>query len=356
MRLSLLFSLMVFGIFIITSMIMVALGIAAMHFGLVDRLGIRRSFPIVLAVLPASAIVGTLVAYIFGRIPLRPIREIINATNKLATGDFSARLTFTRFPEFLALRDSFNRMAEELNSIEMLRSDFINNFSHEFKTPIVSIKGFAELLKADDLPKAERDEYMDIIIRESTRLATMATNVLNLSRVENQTIVADKKPYNLSEQIRRCILLLQSAWEHKNIQLEIDLEEVEICANEEMLSQVWVNLLDNAIKFSHEGGRIVFTLQKTDDIAEAVLRDYGPGIGEKDISHIFDKFYQADSSRAISGNGLGLTLAQKIVRLHGGDIVCESKPEHWTEFAVRLPLASSGTTQTGFKAPDLKVS
>ena len=111
-----------------------------------------------------------------------------------------------------------------------------------------------------------------------------------------------KKPYNLSEQIRRCILLLQSAWEHKNIQLEIDLEEVEICANEEMLSQVWVNLLDNAIKFSHEGGRIVFTLQKTDDIVEAVLRDYGPGIGEKDISHIFDKFYQADSSRAISGN------------------------------------------------------
>ena len=192
MRLSLVFTLVVLIIFLITCLIVVGMGFAAMHFHLVDPLGLRRSFPIVLAVLPASAIVGTLVTLIFGRIPLRPFREMIDAINKLAAGDFSARLTLGHMREMRELRDSFNRMAGELNSIELLRSDFVNNFSHEFKTPIVSIKGFAELIKTDDLPKAERDEYLDIIIRESTRLATMATNVLNLSRVENQTIVADK--------------------------------------------------------------------------------------------------------------------------------------------------------------------
>lgn len=339
MRLSLVFTLVVLGIFMITSLIMVAIALAAMHFGVIDKLGLRRSFPIVLALLPASAIVGTLVTMVFGRIPLRPLREMIAAINKLAAGDFSVRLTLGHMREFSELWDSFNRMAEELSSIELLRTDFVNNFSHEFKTPIVSIKGFAELLKVENLPKEEHDEYLDIIIRESTRLSTMATNVLNLARVENQAIVADKKQYNLSEQIRRCILLLQSSWEQKNLQLDIDLEEVEIYANEELLNQVWVNLLDNAIKFSHSGGKIVMEVFKKGNTAEVMLRDYGLGVEEKDLGHIFDKFYQTDASRALPGNGLGLTLAQKIVQLHDGSITCASKPEHWTEFTVRLPLA-----------------
>ena len=338
MRLSILFSLVVLAIFIVTSLIIVIIALTAMHFGLVDKLGLRRSFPIIVALIPASAVVGTLVTLIFGRIPLRPFRELIDAINHLAAGDFSARLTLGHMREFRELRDSFNRMAGELNGVELLRGDFVNNFSHEFKTPIVSIKGFAEILKNDDLPKEERDEYLDIIIRESARLATMATNVLNLSRVENQSIVADKKTYNLSEQIRRCILLLQSGWEQKNLQMDIDLEEVEINANEELLNQVWVNLLDNAIKFSSDGGKIVMELFRKGSTTEMVIRDYGLGVNEKDLEHIFDKFYQADASRAIPGNGLGLTLAQKIVQLHSGNITCTSKSGHWTEFTVNLPL------------------
>jgi len=336
--LSLIFSLIVFTIFLITIIIMGGIALFLYHAGLFDQKEVRGLFPIFIILLPASVIVGTVVSFVFGGVPLKPIREFIDATNKLAAGDFSARLNMSQPTVFLELRDSFNRMASELGSIEMLRSDFVNNFSHEFKTPIVSIKGFAEVLKMEDLSKEERGEYLDIIIRESARLATMATNVLNLSKIENQTILTDKKTYNLGEQIRRCILLMQSNWEQKGLTFVVDMEDVFIHANEELFSQVWVNILDNAIKFSQEKGNIDVKLKKADQFAEFTLRDYGYGISEKDLGHIFDKFYQADASRAIQGNGLGLTLAQKIIQLHQGSIVCTSVLDHGTAFTVRLPL------------------
>ena len=335
--LSIFFSMMVMVIFLITGMLLVLIGALAIHFGLMEKFGLRMTFPVLISAMVASAMVGTAVSMVFGRIPLRPIHQVIDATNRLAAGDFSARINVTHTPELRELSDSFNRMATELSSIEVLRSDFINSFSHEFKTPIVSIKGFAELLKLDDLPREERNGYLDIIIRESTRLSTMATNVLNLSKVENQTIVADKKPYDLGEQIRRCILLLQNSWEHKGIRFEIELAEARVCANEEMMSQVWLNLIDNAIKFSRDNGRVVVTLAQIAGNAVATVRDYGMGVPEKDLPHIFDKYYQANESRAITGNGLGLTLAQRIVELHGGSIACASKENRWTEFTIRLP-------------------
>ena len=335
--LSVIFSLVVFSIFLITTLILFSIALMFMQLGFVDRLGLRYAFPLLPAAMLASIIVGTVVSLVFGHIPLRPIREMIAAINRLADGDFSVRLSRARAPEFKELRDSFNRMAQELSSIEMLRSDFINNFSHEFKTPIVSIKGFAELLAENGLTPEERSEYLGIIIRESTRLAAMATNVLNLSRVENQTIVADQKVFNLSEQLRRCILLLQSQWERKGLRFDIELEEIPICANEELLDQVWVNLLDNAIKFSHEGGKITLTMAASNGAVTVILRDEGQGIGPGDLPHIFDKFYQSDASRAIPGNGLGLALAQKIVQLHGGGISCRSELGQFTEFSVRLP-------------------
>ena len=338
MRLSLVFSLVVLGIFLITSVIMIAIAFLFSHFGVVDRLGLKRSFPALLAAFPASAIVGTIVSLIVGRIPLRPIRQIIDATNRLAAGDFSARISVSHTPEFRALRDSFNRMARELSSIELLRTDFINQFSHEFKTPIVSIKGFAELLKADDLPREERDEYLDIIIRESARLSAMATNVLNLTRVENQAIIPDQRDIDLGELLRRTVLLMQTAWERKKLRMEIELDDAKVRGNPEMLSQVWVNLLDNAVKFSLERGVVALTLRRDERFAVVTLRDEGQGIVPEDLPHIFDKFYQSDTTRSIPGNGLGLTLAQRIVQMHGGDIACESKPGEWTVFTVRLPL------------------
>jgi len=340
--LSFLFTLIIFAIFEITALLMLALVYLLMNLGVINRVLIRGSFPVLAVALPASAIVGSVVAFIFGRIPLRPIKELINATNKLAAGDFSARITFHRTSEFRELRDSFNRMAQELNSIEMLRNDFVNNFSHEFKTPIVSIKGFAELIKKEELPKEERNEYLDIIMRESSRLAAMATNVLNLSRVENQTILTERKRFNLSEQIRRCILLMQTGWESKDLDLNIDLQEINIYANEEMLSQVWLNLLDNAVKFSASGGRIDITLREAAGQAEVTVQDYGRGIPAEEIPHIFEKFYQRGSDHAAQGNGLGLTLVRRIVELHGGTVDCASEPARWTAFTVRLPMMQKG--------------
>ena len=167
----------------------------------------------------------------------------------------------------------------------------------------------------------------------------MATNVLNLSRVENQTIVADRKVFNLSEQLRRCILLLQSQWERRGLRFDIELSEVRIRASEELLDQVWVNLLDNAIKFSQDGGRIALTLTQGSDGVTVTLRDEGLGIDPEDLPHIFDKFYQADKTHSTGGNGLGLAIAKRITELCGGSISVNSEPGRGSAFTVVLPLS-----------------
>jgi signal transduction histidine kinase len=295
-------------------------------------------FATVLILMLTSIIVGTSVSLIVGRIPLKAIREVIIATNRLAEGDFSARIDISFPPEFRKLTESFNRMAKELGSLEMLRTDFINNFSHEFKTPIVSIKGFAQMLKHDDLTDAEKNEYLDIIIRESERLTMLATNVLNLSKVENQTILSEKRRFNLSEQIRRCIVMLETKWEQKDIVWLLDIDEVFFAGNEEFLNQVWINLFDNAIKFTPKSGRISVVLKAFEHHIHFSIRDTGCGIPAESIGHIFDKFYQTDISRARAGNGLGLSIAKKIVELHDGSLSCRSEAEQGAEFIISLPV------------------
>ncbi|MBP8639992.1 MAG: HAMP domain-containing histidine kinase [Oscillospiraceae bacterium] len=335
---SLHFSLVVFFNFVFTSMLIAAISFIALKVQPVDRFDSRNIFFMIVIVLAASVIVGTVLSPVIGRRALKPFRKVISATDKLAGGDFSVRLDISHPPEFNKLAKSFNRMAEDLGGIELLRTDFINNFSHEFKTPIVSIKGFAEILKYDDLTSEERNEYLDIVISESSRLAALATNVLNLSKVENQQILTDKLTFDLGEQIRRCILILEPKWNNKNISLSVNLQDLQCFGNEEFLSQVWINLLDNALKFTPEGGKITVALGTDNEKAKFVLRDNGAGISEDAATHIFDKFYQADTSHAAEGNGLGLTLAKKIVELHGGSIACKSRLDEGTEFTVLLPL------------------
>ncbi len=336
--LSVFFSLFVFTNFAITALIVAGISFAAIRTGLIGNTRILSHFVLIVIVLISSVIVGTIVSLIIGKIPLRPIRKVIASTNQLANGDFSARLDISHPPEFHELADSFNRMAEELGGIELLRKDFVNNFSHEFKTPIVSIKGFAEMLKYNDLTPEERDEYLDIVINESGRLAALATNVLNLSKVENQSILSEKHLFNLGEQVRRSILLLEPKWEQKKLSFSADILDVRCVGNEELLSQVWLNLIDNAVKFTTEGGKISVTLRPEKDRVKFVIRDSAAGISPDSMARIFDKFYQADESHATEGNGLGLTLAEKIIKLHGGDIECKSKRGEGTEFTVTLPL------------------
>lgn len=333
--LSLLFSLAVLLIFVITALISAAISFLVIQLGLVEPSG---TLPVIITLISIIA-VGTFFSLMMGRFPLKAIQKVIAATNQLANGNFSTRLNIVRPTEFKKLSDSFNRMAAELGRIELLRTDFVNNFSHEFKTPIVSIKGFAEILKRDNLTVEERVKYLDIIIKESDRLASLATNVLNLSKVENQSILSEKQTFDLGEQVRRCIVLLQSKWERKQISLSIDVQDIFYVGNEELLEQVWLNLFDNAVKFTPEGGVITITLKQTNQTAQFILQDSGCGISGDDIEHVFNRFYQADALQAVKGHGLGLAVAQKIVKLHGGDILCHSEANKGTEFIVTLPLS-----------------
>ena len=202
---------------------------------------------------------------------------------------------------------------------------------------MVSIRGFARQLKKSDITEAQRQEYADIIISEADRLTNMASNILTLTRVENQQIVTDKTTFRLDEQLRTCILLLEKEWEAKNISLDIDLDEVEYTSNEEMLSQVWLNILGNAIKFSKDGGEVRIYCAMHGGSARVEIEDYGVGMSEETRQHAFERFYQGAGSRATAGNGLGLSIAKRIVELCGGEINITSELNRGTLFIVTLP-------------------
>ncbi|MEN6637130.1 MAG: HAMP domain-containing sensor histidine kinase [Clostridiaceae bacterium] len=337
-----LFSAIVFLILMITSILIFIIGVLLVRINAINLAKLSRQEPLlpIFMLLIISVVVGTVVSFMISRFPLKPIRRVIDATNRLAGGDFSVRLHLPGPSSLAELATSFNRMAEELGSIEMLRADFVDHFSHEFKTPIVSIKGFAEELKHDDLTPEQRNEYLDIIIHESTRLAQLATNVLNLSRVEKQTILANRTRFDLTEQVRRCVLLFENKWEQRRLNLNVELDEVTIDGDEELLSQVWLNLIDNAVKFTPEGGCVDIRLQKGDGSVTFQIRDDGYGISEEAQRHIFDKFYQGDASHTVSGNGLGLSIARRVITLHNGEIYCKSEEGAGAEFTVVLPLES----------------
>lgn len=284
-----------------------------------------------------STIVGVGLTLLVSRIPLKPIRVLIDAINQLAGGNFSVRIHLDLTPEFVRLSDSFNRMAQELENTELLRSDFINNFSHEFKTPIVSLRGFAKILKNNDLTPEEREEYLDIIINESNRLSLLASNVLNLSKIEKISIMTDTTTFDLAEEIRRCVLLLESKWQKKGLDLIIDMEELKYHGNKDLLNQVWINLIDNSIKFSPEKGKIKLKLNHTDTGVIFKILDNGCGMDEKALAHIFDRFYQGDTSHTTEGNGIGLTIVKKIVSLHNGALTVESEAGIGSTFTVKLP-------------------
>ncbi|MBO5269787.1 MAG: HAMP domain-containing histidine kinase, partial [Clostridia bacterium] len=219
--------------------------------------------------------------------------------------------------------------------------DFINNFSHEFKTPIVSIRGFAHQLRYEDLPPEKREEYLEIICKESDRLAHMASRILLLSKYENLSIVTEKTSYDLDEQIRHCILLLEKQWDEKELELDIELDTVRCYSNEEMLSQLWVNLLGNAVKFTPHGGTVGVSLRQEGEMAIVKVTDTGDGIPDDVRAHIFDKFYQGDTSHKSEGNGIGLTLVHRIVELCNGTIEVESTVGEGSTFTVRLPVAET---------------
>lgn len=288
----------------------------------------------------ACTIIGTGAAAVFTKWVLSPLNEMIEATERISKGDFKVHIqeTFDEKSDFGILQRSFNHMARELDSIEMFRKDFINNFSHEFKTPIVSIQGFAHQLRAGGLAPEEEREYIRIIAAESDRLAKMATNILLLSKLENQAIVTDQTEFWLDEQLRTCLVLLEKQWGAKDLELNIDLEAVKYCFNEDMLSQLWLNLFGNAIKFTPPGGSITCTLRADETAVTVVISDTGIGMDEPTKQHIFEKFYQGDTSHTGDGNGIGLNIVSRILYLCRGSIDVRSEAGVGSTFTVTLPI------------------
>ena len=236
------------------------------------------------------------------------------------------------------LTHNFNKMVKELNSIECLQKDFINNVSHEIKTPISSIQGFAKLLEADDLSKEERKEYAEIIKEESDRLLYLSTNILKLAKLENQERIMNKTKFNIAEQIRRTISVLEPKWKEKNIKFNVNLKEQEFLGEKDLMYQVWMNIIENSIKFSKQDGQIDIKMKTNQENIAVEIKDYGIGMEEEEAKKIFDRFYQVDKSHTKPGAGLGMTIAKRIVELSGGKIEVTSKLNESTTFIVTLPI------------------
>lgn len=289
------------------------------------------------------AMISAPLSAFFGKYYLRPIKELSAATKEVKKGNFDVRVPIDLDvhdrpkTEMDVLISDFNEMVGELGGIEIFRNDFINNFSHEFKTPIVSIRGFAKELQFSDLSDEQRQEYAKIIAEESDRLAKLSISVLELSKLENQQIVSDKTEFYLDEQLRQCILLQESSWSGKGIDMIPELEEVRFFGNEEMLNRVWSNLIGNAVKFTPEGGMIAVRLKVEEDEVVVSVADTGIGMTEETKRHIFEKFYQGEKSHTHAGYGIGLTVVSRVVKLCGGRIDVESTPGEGSTFTVRLP-------------------
>jgi len=338
---------LIFGIFVF-AVLLIAIAFAVFAIWLLGEIGVitgsieDSSIGLIVALMSViSIIIGSCMSFALGLIPLKPINDLINRMNRLAAGDFSTRLKFggvwTNHPGFLEMSKSFNKLATELENTEMLRGDFINNFSHEFKTPIVSIAGLAKLVNKGNLTEEQRAKYLTAIEEESLRLAAMATNVLKLTKIENQSILSEWTYFNVSEQIRSCVLLLEDKWERKSLELLLDFNEYEIEANEELLKEVWINLLDNAVKFTPHCGTVSVSITESIGKLSVTVSNTGSEISEENIKKIWNKFYQADESHASEGNGVGLAIVKRVVDLHGGAVSVQSG-EGVTSFTVDLPV------------------
>ena len=340
--LPLLFSLVVFLIILAAAGLAVGFLFLALHFGLIGSIdGMLQVGEVLLFMLLISTVLGFLLSILAGKLTLKPINRILDRLDRLSHGDFKVRIRFGRplrsIPAFRDIEESFNKAAEELSHTETLRADFINNFSHEFKTPIVSIAGFAKLLQSDSLTDEERKEYLRVIEEESLRLSALATNTLQMTKIENQTILTDTVSFNLSEQIRGVVLLLEDRWSAKHLEPTLECREHTICANEELLRQVWINLLDNAIKFADDGSMLRVTIVEQKEALSVSVSNQGPTIPEDSLPHLFRKYYQADESHASAGHGLGLAIVKKIVDLHSGTVTVRSEDAQ-TTFTVTLPF------------------
>ena len=277
----------------------------------------------------------------------RPVKMITDAAEKIMNGDFSIRVKHMHgsgMDGFNQIGESINQMAEELSSVETLRTDFIANVSHEMKTPLAVMQNYGTLLQTPDLPEEKRIEYAKAITDASRRLADMMTNILKLNRLENQQIYPNLTTFDLGEQLCESLLQYESTWERKNIEIETEIaERVLVSADSELLSLVWNNLFSNAFKFTEDGGKVTLTLIADEKYATVKISDTGCGMSAEVGAHIFEKFYQGDTSHATQGNGLGLALVKRVVDIMQGEIGVESAVGVGTTFTVKIGRINDGS-------------
>ena len=283
-------------------------------------------------------VLDTIRTYVFQE---RPIRRITEGLARLTKGDFRTRIeplpVMAGMEDYNEIIRHINTMAKELSGVETLRTDFVSNVSHEMKTPLAVMQNYAELLQYPDITDAERLEYAAAISESCKRLTALITNVLKLNKLENQQIFPEVTRYDLSEQLCGCMLDFESEWERKHIEIEADLDEaVNVTADPDLLCLVWHNLISNALKFTEEGGTVGISLHSEGGCAVVSVRDTGCGIPPETGRHIFEKFYQGDTSHAAKGNGLGLALVKRIIDITGAEIAVESEVGKGSTFTVRI--------------------
>lgn len=298
---------------------------------------ISVTVPIFLELAFTSLLVGVLVTSFMSKWFFDPIKKLRKAIEQVADGDFTVRLeTKSSLKEIKEIYSGFNLMTNELSKTEILQSDFVSNVSHEFKTPINAIEGYSTLLQDNENLSDEQKQYVDKILFNTYRLSTLVGSILLLSKIENQAIPVNRVSYRLDEQIRQSIVALEPAWSKKEIEFDVEMDSIEYTGNESMMYHVWDNLIGNAIKFNPEFGIVRIRLINQGNNIIFTIEDNGPGISEEAKKHIFDKFYQADSSHKEEGNGLGLSLVKKILAISNGEISVENINGGGCRFTVVL--------------------
>lgn len=278
----------------------------------------------------------TIINVITARWLAKQATDLADGLAKAASGDYHAKLDPTKSSIFQVAYDNFNKLEEELKKANTLQDEFVNNYSHEFKTPITSIKGFAELLLDEEIDDKTRKKYLKIIVEESEKLTYLANSSILLTKLNSQDIIPNKKRYSLDEQIRRCVIVLEPEYSKKNINLVCNLEEVDFYGSEEIMEHLWMNLINNAIKYTPDNGNISINLRSYSENIMFSVIDSGIGMNEEEIKQVFNKFYQADKSKTTKGLGLGLTIVSRIIQLVEGKIKVESEPNKGSSFTVIL--------------------
>lgn len=299
--------------------------------------GIEETTLLIIWLVIFNVIIGYSMTYYLGKLFFEPITKLSNGMKEVSKGNFDISLEAdTPFREIKDMYSSFNLMTRELGATEILQTDFVSNVSHEFKTPINAIEGYATLLQCNPDCCDEERIYTEKILFNTKRLSNLVGNILLLSKVDNKAIRSDVKKYRLDEQIRQAVLAFEREWTEKETELDIDLEEAEFEGNESLMFHVWTNLIANAIKFTPKGGLLKIRLFFSEGKTVVTVEDSGPGIKSDSIEHIFDRFYQSDSSHKEEGNGLGLALVKNILLLEGGIVTAENRPEGGAKFTVIL--------------------